>query len=195
VFAWAGGGTTNYPSTAPGTFNVYTTNGASFDYGGQRGDGRGNRWVYLGTLNPGSTITAWNGAILTDGGVWSNASDRNRKTDFENVDAREVLDRLAALPVHRWRYTNEVAGTRHLGPTAQDFQVAFGLGSDDKSIGTVDADGVALAAIQGLNEKLEAKLREQYLELGRKEARIATLERSLAELRSLVTRLAERPDR
>jgi len=33
----------------------------------------------------------------------------------------------------------------HLGPVAQDFHAAFGLGADDKHIATVDADGVALA--------------------------------------------------
>ena len=38
---------------------------------------------------------------------------------------------------------------------AQDFYAAFAVGPDDKHIATVDADGVALAAIQGLNQKLE----------------------------------------
>jgi len=33
-------------------------------------------------------------------------------------------------------------------------------GPDDKHIATVDADGVALAAIQGLNQKLEEALAE-----------------------------------
>jgi hypothetical protein len=40
---------------------------------------------------------------------------------------------------------------------AQDFHAAFGLGSDDKFIATVDADGVALAAIQALHRQLEEK--------------------------------------
>jgi hypothetical protein len=47
---------------------------------------------------------------------------------------------------------------------AQDFHAAFGLGDSDKSITTIDAGGVALAAIKGLNEKLEeenAALREK----------------------------------
>jgi hypothetical protein len=33
---------------------------------------------------------------------------------------------------------------------AQDFYAAFSLGEDERYIGTLDADGVALAAIQGL---------------------------------------------
>ena len=48
-------------------------------------------------------------------------------------------------------------GARHLSPMAQDFHAAFGLnGTDDKHIATVDEGGVALAAIQGLNEKVES---------------------------------------
>src|SRR5882724_12541806 len=66
-----------------------------------------------------------------------------------------VLDKLAAMPVRQWRYTNEDTCVKHIGPVAQDFQSAFGLGTDDKTIGTLDADGVALAAIQGLNQKLD----------------------------------------
>src|SRR5436190_8870158 len=87
------------------------------------------------------------------------ASDRNRKTDFHGINPREVLEKVVSLPVSQWRYTNEDAGVKHLGPVAQDFQSAFGLGTDDKSIGTVDADGVALAAIQGLNQKLQEELK------------------------------------
>jgi len=72
---------------------------------------------------------------------------------------------------------------RHLGPTAQDFHAAFGLGESERTIATVDADGVALAAIQGLNQKLESELRV-------KEERLRTLETELAALKKLVTNLA-----
>ena len=34
---------------------------------------------------------------------------------------------------------------------AQDFYAAFGLGTDEKHITPLDANGIALAAIQGLN--------------------------------------------
>jgi hypothetical protein len=146
------------------------------DYGRQTAAApRGERYVYVGPFNAGLTIAVWNGARLTDGGIWSNASDKNRKTDFANVNPREVLEKLTALPVRQWRYTNEDAGVKHLGPVAQDFQTTFGLGTDDKSIGTVDADGVALAAIQGLNQKLRE-------ELSRRDAENAELRRRLERL-------------
>jgi hypothetical protein len=185
TFSWAGGNTMPYQSIFPNCFNVYGSNGVSMDYGPQSAAApRGARYVYVGPVNAGSTIVVWNGARLTDGGVWSNASDKHRKTDFEEVDARVVLEKLTALPVRQWRYTNECVEVKHLGPTAQDFQAAFGLGSDDTSIGTVDADGVALAAIQGLNRKLTE-------ELSRRDAENAELKRSVHELKGLVHRLAQ----
>ena len=100
-------------------------------------------------------------------------SDRHQKTGFAPVDNQTILDQVARLPISTWRYTNEPA-VQHIGPVAQDFKAAFGVGSDDKHIATVDADGVLFAALQGLNQKLEAELRA-------KENRIAALESKLAE--------------
>ena len=66
------------------------------------------------------------------------------------ADGSDVLARLASVPVSTWSYTSQDPSIRHMGPMAQDFRAAFGLGEDDKHISTVDADGVALAAIQAL---------------------------------------------
>jgi hypothetical protein len=101
---------------------------------------------------------------LQAGGLFVNGavvltSDRNAKADFASVDAQEVLAKVAALPLHSWSYTNR-PGVKHVGPMAQDFRAAFGLGEDDRHIATVDADGVALAAIQGLNQKVEEQRAE-----------------------------------
>jgi hypothetical protein len=92
------------------------------------------------------------------------------------VDQREILDKLATLPVRQWRYTNESSGIKHFGPTAQDFRAAFGLGTDDKSIGTVDADGGALLAIQGLNQKLQETLKIKHARIEALEERLKKLE-------------------
>ena len=87
---------------------------------------------------------------------FTNVSDRASKTGFEPIDASEVLARVTQLPLSQWSYRNEPS-VRHLGPVAQDFRAAFGLGEDERTISTVDSAGVALAAIQGLNAKLEAE--------------------------------------
>jgi hypothetical protein len=57
---------------------------------------------------------------------------------------------------------------------AQDFYAAFGVGEDDRHISTVDADGVALAAIQGLYQLMQ----EQNAQIVALEARVAALEQA-----------------
>jgi trimeric autotransporter adhesin len=107
------------------------------------------------TVGNGNFINTGTGATLSNGGTWTNNSDRAAKTALETVDTQAVLDALAELPITTWRYHAE-DGTRHMGPMAQDFYAAFGLGADETSISTVDADGVALAAVQGLHAEVEA---------------------------------------
>ncbi|MFO1311186.1 MAG: hypothetical protein U1F41_03880 [Burkholderiales bacterium] len=105
-------------------------------------------------------------SLAPGGGSWSCISSRDQKQDFVPVDAQAVLQRVALLPISEWRYRTEVSGAWHVGPMAQDFHAAFGLGDSEKTIGLLDASGVALAAIQGLNAKLEATIAEQSREIG-----------------------------
>jgi hypothetical protein len=114
---------------------------------------------------------------------WQNWCDRDAKENFREVDTREVLDRVCNLPVTEWNMKAQAPSVRHLGPMAQDFHATFGLGGDDdKCICSVDVDGVALAAIQGLNQKVE----EKDAELNRlKEQNRALTERLTAIERAL----------
>ncbi len=68
------------------------------------------------------------------------------------MDGREVMERVAEIPITTWNYESQDSEIRHMGPAAQDLYAAFGLGEDQRYISTVDADGVTLAAIQGLYE-------------------------------------------
>jgi hypothetical protein len=88
--------------------------------------------------------------LSSGGGSWTSLSDRAAKTNVLPVDNRAILAQVAALPVQTWNYKTQDVSIRHIGPMAQDFYAAFGVGEDDTHITTVDADGVALAAIQGL---------------------------------------------
>jgi hypothetical protein len=134
------------------------------DYFAQRPDHGGQRWVYIGDNFSGLTINTWTTAYLSDGGTWTNASDRALKADFTAVDAQAVLAKVAQLPIDEWSYKAE-GGQRHLGPVAQNFYAAFGLRADDKHITTVDEGGVALAAIKGLYERTEAALQAKDREI------------------------------
>ncbi len=102
-----------------------------------------------------------NGNVTALGTV-SSGSDRNRKTDIAEVDYQKILSTLDNLKISEWRYIGEQA--LHIGPMAQDFSASFGLGDTDTGIATVDADGVALAAIKALIKEMEAmKLEIQML--------------------------------
>jgi len=115
-------------------------------------------YVGIGNTSPGYLLVVGTGGAYCNGTTWVNGSDRNSKEDFAAVNPREVLAKVSALPITEWKYKAEADGGKHLGPMAQDFHAAFGLnGADDKHIATVDESGVALAAIQGLNQKLEEK--------------------------------------
>jgi hypothetical protein len=113
-------------------------------------------------------------------GVFSCSSDRNLKTGFTDLDGEDVLRRLAALPVTRWRFSDEAAGIAHVGPTAQDFYAAFGLGDSDTMIGYTDINGVNMRAIQALEVRTEA-LGAALERIGQLEARLQKLEAMLNE--------------
>jgi hypothetical protein len=89
------------------------------------------------------------------GGSWNNLSDRNMKANFAPVNTREILRGVLSLPISTWNYKSQDTSIRHIGPMAQDFFATFKVGEGNKTIATIDPDGVALAAIQGLNEELK----------------------------------------
>ena len=96
------------------------------------------------------------GNLLLNGYV-SELSDVHAKFNFSSVDNASVLEKLADLPITTWNYKDEASQSLHMGPMAQDFYAAFGLGGDDTHLAPLDVDGVALAAIQELNKEVNAK--------------------------------------
>ncbi len=82
-------------------------------------------------------------------------SDRDLKRNIEPIDEQAVLESIARMPVSTWSYKSDDPSVRHLGPMAQDFHAAFGLGSTDRAYDPIDAHGVELAAIKALYERLE----------------------------------------
>lgn len=107
------------------------------------------------------------------------SSSRTLKENFVTMDPAEVLARAVELPVTMWNYKRDDDSLRHIGPMAEDFHAAFGVGNSDKTITVSDSFGVALAAIQGLNEVVESK-----------DAEIAQLNQRLEQLEAIVEQLA-----
>lgn len=167
-FIWADSNAFDFTSPVANYFGVRATGGVRFTVAI---DGSGNSTQYC-NLSPGVV-------------GWSCVSDRNAKENFVPVTGKEVLARLVAMPLYSWNFKGADPALRMLGPTAQDFYAAFGLGKDDKTIASGNADGVALAAIQGLNAKLE------HLPEG-KDEEIDVLKSELADLRHAVALLMAR---
>ncbi|MDR3457653.1 MAG: hypothetical protein P4N60_09420 [Verrucomicrobiae bacterium] len=167
TFVWADAQPFDFTSTAVNQASFRSTGGARFvtDI-----DGAGNPTA---------------GVSLAAGGTaWATISDQNAKKNFAAVDGGEVLSRLAAVPVEKWNYKWEQdSATPNIGPMAQAFKAAFYPGRDDKSITTLEFDGVELAAIQGLNQKLEAEVKA-------KDAKISELEKRLDDLAQMVQTMA-----
>jgi hypothetical protein len=168
AFVWGGGIAADVASPANNTFNVRASGG-----------------IWLGTTNTpsipvGRFINTSTGAYLTTGGVWTNSSDRDAKENFAQVDSRNILEKVAGLPIKTWNYRSEAESVRHMGPVAQDFYAAFGLGQDETSITTIDADGVALAAIQGLYQVVQEQ-----------ETLILELESALAAQQNQIDKLVQ----
>jgi hypothetical protein len=109
------------------------------------------KWNQSGTFTSGSWDLAGNAGafVLAD----SNNFDltpgvNNALTARFTGDARFILGINAS---------GADPSVRRMGPMAQDFYAAFGLGDDDTVITTGDLDRVALASIQGLHQIVQEK--------------------------------------
>ena len=126
--------------------------------------------------------------LASNGSSWSCSSNRNLKENFEPVDGRATLTLLADVPILEWNAQGADPNVKHVGPMAQDFYAAFGLGQDDTMISTIDLDGVALAAIQGLSaisEEQAATIQGLAAENAALRARLDGLEARLATLQGV----------
>jgi trimeric autotransporter adhesin len=152
-FVWADSQSAIFADSTPNSFDVRCQGGVGFT-SGVSGTDQGVSWA------PGS-------------GAWLFSSDRNVKDRFAPVDDQAVLDKLSRLPLAEWSYKGY--SQRHIGPMAQDWHALFPLNTNDKQLNELDVQGVALAAIQGLNQKLDEK-----------DAEIADLKTRLEKLEQLV---------
>jgi hypothetical protein len=159
AFVWADGTDKDFLSTVENSFSVRSVGGARFVT------------AVDGTGDPIAGVE-----LPAGGGSWSTLSDRNAKENLTQVDSRDVLERVSRMPISIWNYKSQDAAIRHIGPMAQDFATAFQVGENDRRISTVDADGVALAAIQGLNEKLQEAVKSKDAEIQELKQRLEKLE-------------------
>ena len=166
AFVWADSNDFDFNSTTANELAARATGGVRFV-----------------TAIDGTGLPTWTcGVSGGAGGSWGCSSDRNFKTDLVPLDGIATLERLATLPVYQWVAKDDPRRIPHAGPTAQDFMAAFGLGDNDKMIGFADAQGVAFAAIQGLNTKFDAAISERDARIVKQDQEIAELKRAVEVL-------------
>lgn len=158
-FVWADTSAHDFYATATNQFRARATGGVQF----------------VVAIDGTSGLPTWT-ADLAPGGSWTYTSDSTLKENFELVDGSALLNNLSSIPISRWNAKDQDDAIKHIGPMAQDFYAAFGLGKSDRQITTSDICGVALAAIQ----ELDARTRK-----------IEELESQIAELRQMVNTLSQ----
>jgi FtsZ-binding cell division protein ZapB len=176
AFVWADHRSFDFASTGARTFRARATGGVEFVLGV---DGSGN--------------PDWSCSVV-DGDSWSCSSDRNLKENLVPVNGADVLQRLAEMPIYTWNGKRQTPDVRHMGPMAQDFYAAYGLGESDTHISTIDLDGVALAAVQELHARNQALQKEisAYKEKNTElEARVDDLQRQNADFEARLAALEQ----
>jgi hypothetical protein len=158
---WGGSPDVNTDDQGEGTFVAYAPGGFFF-YRGIVGSG--------GCTLPAGTVS------------WSCTSDRNTKSNITPLNPRDVLREVMRMPIARWSYRGTEAIT-NIGPMAQDFWQAFRVGDSDKSIASMNMSGVALAAIQGLNQKLTQQVRAKDREIVALRSELNALKPELAAIK------------
>jgi hypothetical protein len=155
TFVWSdGSGATDSAGSASDRFSSSTSDGTSGVTGPRTFHVKSVFGVRFVTSGDNSQVAY----ISNTSAGWSNTSTRAVKTNIEPVEPESVLSGVESLEVSTWEYATEDGdgqGERHMGPMAEGFHEAFDVGDNDAAINSINADGVAFAAIQGLSAKLD----------------------------------------
>ena len=177
TFMWADSQDFDFQPSVSNFFGVRATDGVGFTV----------------AINPSNGAVTQFCNLLPGVASWQCVSDRNAKENFEDLDAADVLARVVAMPLSTWNFKGADPDIRSIGPMAQDFYAAFHLGNDDKSIATSNVASVALAAIQGLHQRMQqkdAEIEAQQREINALKKRMASVETMRDELGALKAALA-----
>ncbi len=171
---------------AEGGANVYfedATSGSTWEQATGPDDSvqDGRMWT-IGEVGATPAMRVTHDGNVEIAGTLVQGSSRDIKHGFTSVDANSILAKVDALNISRWHYNRDNSGAAHLGPMAEEFYAAFGLGADDKHLAPTDLAGVAVASVKALNQRV----REQNAEIGALKAEAATLEARLQRLEGLL---------
>ena len=62
------------------------------------------------------------------------------------------------MKITSWNYISEENGIRHIGPMAQDLYKTFGYGESNVTVTSLDMDGLIMAGVKGVNNRIIKEL-------------------------------------
>jgi len=115
-------------------------------------DRNGN--VGFGVARPANPFELANGAHVTAGGVWTNASSRELKENIEALSADAALNTLADLEPVQFNYRNDQS-EGHVGFIAEDVPDLVAM-QDRDGLSAMDIVAVLTKVVQEQQKKIEA---------------------------------------
>lgn len=122
-------------------------------------------------LNADSSITMANGARLTAGGTWQNASSRELKENIQALTGDEAFDTLNRLNAVKYNYKVD-REERHVGFIAEDAPELVSS-KDKKAMGSMDVVAVLTKVVQ----EQQKSLRDQQATIEELKKKIESMEK------------------
>ena len=114
-----------------------------------------NGRVGFGTKTPANPLQMASGAYVSAGGVWTNASSRDFKTDISELSATDAFEALSGMQPVLFRY-KATDDERHVGFIAEDVPELVAT-QDRKGLSSMDVVAVLTKVVQEQQATLEAQ--------------------------------------
>ena len=129
--------------------------------------------VGIGTNSPSQPLQMGSGAYVTTGGVWTNASSREYKTDIKQLTADKALDALTQLKPVEFAYKVDKE-EKHLGFIAEDAPALVAT-KDRKGMSSMDVVAVLTKVVQ----EQQRTVQEQRQIIAELSKRLAVVEKGI----------------
>ncbi len=139
--------------------------------------------VGTGTVAAGDAVAVWNGAHLTTGGVWTNASSRELKDNIQTLSSEDANRALAGLSPVRYVYKNS-RDEEYVGFIAEDVPDLVAT-NDHKSLSPMDI----VAVLTTVTKDQKAEISKQHAEITALRESLTTQDERMLQMEMVVMEL------
>ncbi len=169
-------------------FKLNDTSGGDGEWTFRTGS-QGGKFVIGKTGSGVQVFQVFSGGNVAIAGTLTQSSSRTKKENIEDVDHQEILAKVTQLPIREWNYIHDQDYIKHIGPMAEDFHSLFDVGQGPKTLSTLDTSGIALAAIQALQQQKDKEVEELNQQLDERDNQIAGLIHTVRKNEKLISAL------